>query len=327
MELALAAWSGLRGEALASAPDAGLINQTFLAGNPPKFVVQRVNPLFRPVVHEDIEAVTAHLERCGLVTPRLIRTDRGELCSLAEDGAAWRLFNFIPGHTFHRVTSPKLAYEAAILVGKFHHAVDSLEWEYRHVRPGAHDTLLHMQRLDSVVRSGEARQIADGILELWRSWEGRLDLGLRHCHGDLKISNLHFDEDGRGLCLLDLDTLSRLPLDVELGDAWRSWCNPVGEDGVETYVDLEVLAAAIQGYRSVVTLPTDAREGLAGGLERIALELASRFCRDAVEDNYFGWNADRFPSRVAHNLFRAAGQLNLARSARALRGPIASLLA
>ena len=58
------------------------------------------------------------------------------------------------------------------------------------------------------------------------------------------------------------------------------------------------------------------REAIVGGVERIALELASRFCRDVFEDSYFGWSAARFPSRRAHNLFRARGQLSLAVSVR-----------
>lgn len=327
MDPVLAAWPCLRGEPVSATPDAGLINQTHLVGEPPRYVVQRVNPLFKPVVHEDIEAITAHLAAAGMVTPRLIRTETGELCRVASDGAAWRVFDFVPGRTFHKVTSGALAFEAGALVARFHTAVDSLDWSYRHVRPGAHDTVLHMQRLDAVVNGGEARQVADGILALWRTWQGRLDLPLRHAHGDLKISNLRFDADGKGLCLLDLDTLSLQPIDVELGDAWRSWCNPVGEDGLETRVDLDILTAAIAGYRSVAILSGAAREGLSGAIERIALELAARFCRDAVEDTYFGWNAERFPSRVAHNLFRAKGQLALAQSARAQRRDIERLLA
>lgn len=326
MDPVLAAWPCLRGEPVSATPDAGLINQTHLVGDPPRYVVQRVNPLFQPAVHEDIEAVTAHLSAAGMVTPRLVRTEAGELCRVAADDAAWRVFDFVPGRTFHKVDSPALAYEAGALVARFHSAVDTLDWSYRHVRPGAHDTVLHMQRLDAAVKVGEARAVADSILELWRTWQGRLDLPLRHAHGDLKISNLRFDNTGRGLCLLDLDTLSRQPIDVELGDAWRSWCNPVGEDSLETHVDLEILSAAIAGYRSAATLSESAREGLAGAIERIALELSARFCRDAVEDCYFGWNAQRFPSRVAHNLFRAKGQLQLAQSARALRPEIARAL-
>lgn len=325
-----AAWRALAGLPVRPAEDGGLINATFLAGDPPRWVVQRVNPIFRPDVHEDIEAVTAHLAAKGLPTPRLLRTDAGALCHVAEDGAAWRAMDFVPGRTFHRVDDPRLAFEGAALVARFHGALDDLDWTYRHVRPGAHDTPLHMRRLADVASASEplagAREVAEGILADWATWEGRLDLPARHCHGDLKISNVRFSPSGEAVCLIDLDTLALLPLDVELGDAWRSWCNPVGEDSTETSFDLGVFEAAVRGYTSARTLAAEEREGLAGGAERIALELASRFCRDVFDDSYFGWNAGRFPSRRAHNLFRARGQLALARSARRQRGAIERIL-
>jgi Ser/Thr protein kinase RdoA (MazF antagonist) len=322
-----AAWRALAHARLDDCADAGLINHTWLVGSPPQFVVQRVNALFRPEVHEDIEAVTAHLAKHGMVTPRLVRTDAGALCAVAEDGAAWRVLAFIPGVTVHRMDSPARAHAAGGLVARFHAAVDSLQWEYRHVRAGAHDTVGHMTSLAAVVRQGPALAVAEGILAGWAAWQGTLDQPTRHAHGDLKLSNLRFDDAGRGLCLLDLDTLSRLSLDVELGDAWRSWCNPIGEDGTDTRLDLELLAAAIAGYRAERSLGAQEAEALTWAVERIALELAARFCRDVVEDRYFGWNAERFPNRAAHNLFRAQGQLTLARSAAAQRAAIARLLA
>jgi hypothetical protein len=45
----------------------------------------------------------------------------------------------------------------------------------------------------------------------------------------------------------------------------------------------------------------------------VAVELAARFCVDAFEDRYFGWDPARFPSRREHNRVRAVGQLQLAR--------------
>lgn len=325
-----AAWAPLAAEPVRPAEDGGLINTTFLVGEPPRWVVQRVNPLFRPEVHEDIEAVTAHLAARGLVTPRLVRTDTGALCHVADDGAAWRAMDFVPGRTFHKVESPAIAWRGAAFVARFHAATDDLQWTYRHVRPGAHDTPLHMRRLEESASAPEplpgARAVADGILEAWRTWSGRLDLPPRHAHGDLKISNVRFSASGEAICLLDLDTLALLPLDVELGDAWRSWCNPVGEDATETHFELATFEAAVRGYTSVRALSAPEREGLAGGAERIALELASRFCRDVWEDAYFGWNSARFPSRRAHDLFRAQGQLALALSARAQRGDVERIL-
>lgn len=323
----LAAWDALRGLRVYDCADAGLINRTLLAGDPPAFVVQRLNPIFAPTVHDDIEAVTAHLAAKGLRTPRLVRTLGGELCALDPEGAAWRVMDFVPGVTVHRVDSTARAHAAGALVGRFHRAVDDLDWDYHHVRPGAHDTALHMRNLDAAVTAGDARHLADAILAAWSTWDGDLHLPARHAHGDLKLSNLRFTAGGEGLCLLDLDTLSRQPLDVELGDAWRSWCNPVGEDAVETHFDADIFAAALGGYLGERTLSRPERQALGGAVERISLELAARFCRDVAEDRYFGWDPRRFPSRAAHNLFRARGQYNLACSARAQRRAIDALLA
>jgi Ser/Thr protein kinase RdoA (MazF antagonist) len=326
------AWSFLHGLPVSPCADGGLINETFLAGEPPRAVLQRVNTaIFGLSVHEDIEAVTAHLEARGLVTPRLLRTDSGTLWAQGADGSVWRAMRFVPGRTVHRVADAALAREAGALVGRFHASVEDLSWSYRHVRPGAHDTLEHMR---SLLAAKEAHPggdpalhaLADAILEGWGSWEGRLDLPTRHAHGDLKISNLRFDEELRGLCLLDLETVGRFSLDVELGDAWRSWCNPVGEDHPETHFDVGIFRAAAEGYLSASRPSPEEREALVAGVERICLELSARFCRDAWEDRYFGWDSRRFPDRRAHNLHRARGQFALARSVRAQRAEAEGVL-
>jgi hypothetical protein len=58
---------------------------------------------------------------------------------------------------------------------------------------------------------------------------------------------------------------------------------------------------------------------LASGIEVVCIELAARFCVDAFEDRYFGWNPERFTSRRQHNLVRARGQLVLGRAVAAAR--------
>jgi Ser/Thr protein kinase RdoA (MazF antagonist) len=310
----------------------GLINRTWMLGAPPAWVLQRVNPIFRPEVHQDIEAVTAHLAGKGMATPRLRRTVVGALCHVAEDGAAWRVMDFVPGRSPARVDGPALAAEAGALVARFHRATDDLRHEYRMVRPGAHDTAAHMAALARAMElpvdglAADAGRLGGEILSAWSSRSPTPELPPRHAHGDLKISNLRFDAAGRGLCLLDLDTLAWLPLDVELGDAWRSWCNPVGEDSADTFFDVDIFAGAVAGYRAERDLAGAEIEGLVGAAERIALELASRFCRDVFEDRYFGWDFRRYPSRAAHNLFRATGQLRLAQSARRQERRIRSVL-
>ena len=182
-------------EAVMPVADGGLINDTFAVGNPPRAILQRVNPIFGPEVHDDIEAITAHLAHHGVVTPRLIRTATGALCVSTESGA-WRLLTYLPGTTVHRVQSPQQAASAAELVGRFHRATQNLEHAFRFVRPGAHDTVAHMHALRNALDAsagdpmeGPACRVGREVLQRWDDWDGSLDLPMRISHGDLKISN------------------------------------------------------------------------------------------------------------------------------------------
>ena len=47
------------------------------------------------------------------------------------------------------------------------------------------------------------------------------------------------------------------------------------------------------------------------------MELAARFCADALHESYFGWNRARYDSASAHNQARVHGQLKLAAGIRA----------
>jgi hypothetical protein len=129
------------------------------------------------------------------------------------------------------------------------------------------------------------------------------------------------EEKHAAVSLIDLDTVSRMPLWVELGDAWRSWCNRAGEDVAEADLDLEVFRESTKGYLAGLSIDLDAaeRKSLAHGLERISLELSARFAADALAESYFGWDPARFASAGDHNLTRARGQLSLYRQARETR--------
>ena len=188
-----------------------------------------------------------------------------------------------------------------------------------------HDTAAHLARLaEAVTAGGDAEWI-----DLGREIAGEAGAlpplpvtAPRHCHGDLKISNLLFAEDPlRGVCLVDLDTLGRSSIAFELGDAMRSWCNPHGEDAGGVRFDLAIFAAAVRGFRAVADalLTEDERTSIVIGAETVSLELAARFAVDVFRDEYFGWDPSRFPSRRAHNLVRARGQLALSRAIRAAR--------
>jgi Ser/Thr protein kinase RdoA (MazF antagonist) len=145
----------------------------------------------------------------------------------------------------------------------------------------------------------------------------------RIIHGDPKLSNVLFQRENpaHARCMIDLDTVGRGYVAYELGDALRSWCNPGGEDSSAPRLEPESFAAVMRGYAGTCPGAVTPPELLSAidGFETVSLELASRFAADAINDNYFGWDATRFSSRREHNLLRARGQLALSQAVRAQR--------
>ena len=237
----------------------------------------------------------------------------------------WRALTWVEGETVHKVPSPAWAEAGGALVGRFHRAVADLDYDYRFTRSGVHDTPAHLARLRAYVDSGgdaDAVELGREILGAAAALPAMPAVPHRHVHGDLKISNLLFRRAPlEGICLVDLDTLAKGTMAFELGDAMRSWCNPHGEDAGSVRFDLAIFTAAIAGFRSVADsiVSRDERISIVYGLETVCIELAARFAVDAFEDCYFGWDPARFPSRRAHNLARARGQLALGLAVRTAR--------
>ncbi len=304
----------------------GLINQTFLVvQNEARAVLQKLAPIFSPLINENIEAVTARLAQAGLPTPRLIPTADGRLWVEEENEGVWRLQTFIAGTSFDKVTSPRQAQAAGALVARFHAALDGLQHAFRGLRTGVHDTPRHLARLEEAVATHAQHRLYDSVAPLAADILARAQalpplpaLPPRLCHGDLKLNNILFvgptlPASEEAICLIDLDTVGPMALAYELGDAWRSWCNRSGEDDACAHIDLDVFRCSFTGYTSAIgrVLTRDERHALLGGVEWISLELAARFLADALFESYFGWDAARYPSRGEHNLLRGRGQLAL----------------
>jgi Ser/Thr protein kinase RdoA (MazF antagonist) len=309
----------------------GLINATFAVrrDGEPIAVVQRLHPVFAPEVNLDLEAVTRHLVARGLETPRLLRTRDG--AAWVERDGTWRALSWVDGVTVHTVPDLDWAAAGGALVGRFHRAVADLAHDYRFTRAGVHDTAGHLARLAARLATpaadddpwvAAARALGPEIQEAARALPRLPDTPARHCHGDLKISNLRFASDPvRATCLLDLDTLGRGTLAFELGDAMRSWANPLGEDRGTARVEPAIFAAAMRAWRDVaggLATPEELASVVAG-LETVCVELAARFCVDVFDDAYFGWDPARFGSRREHDHVRAQGQLALGLSVREQR--------
>ena len=303
----------------------GLINQTFLVRTTDneQFVLQRLNPIFSPAINVDIDVVTRQIETAGHPTPRLVPAQQGQLW-VESAGEIWRVLTYVPGVCCDTLDDPDQAREAGALLARFHLMLSKLQHEFVNVRPGVHDTARHLKALRTALDSRrdhpdhvEIEPLAKEILSLATQLPVLPGLPDRVVHGDPKISNVVFDDaDGKAICMIDLDTLTRMPLPLELGDAFRSWCNQAGEDTPQTRFSLELFATAISGYASEASgfIEPEERSSVVSATRMVMLELAARFCADALTESYFAWNPNKFSSRSEHNHVRAEGQLAVYRS-------------
>ena len=312
-------------DAEVSRVEVGLINETYLVKRgADRFILQKLNPIFGAKVHEDIEAVTRHLAKKGIRTALLIRTHDGRLWT--EHEGVWRLQTFLDGVVREKLQNARQAENAGRLLGEFHRAVSDLTHEFQNRRLGVHDTDKHIRTLATALEAHRAHrryaELAPFLEEVLADALALAPLPAlpdRVVHGDPKISNVVFDPStDEALAMIDLDTLARMPVVLELGDAFRSWCNPSGEDVRTATFDLPMFEAAIRGYAegSRGALTETERSAIVTATHRIIVELAVRFGADALNESYFGWRADRYPSRSHHNELRARGQHSLGRSFR-----------
>ncbi len=320
--LDLLAELGLEAARLEPAP-AGLVNRTWIAtlDSGERRVLQRVSTIFDPRIHEDIERVTAHLAAARLVTPRLVRTRAGALYA-ERDGACWRVLTYVDGVTRDAPASAAQARSAGALLGRFHAALAGLEIELAAARFGVHDTARHLAALEHALAEharheafAETAGLAAEIAALAERLPVLPATPERLVHGDPKFSNVVLDSAaGDARALIDLDTFTRMRVPLELGDAMRSWCNPHAEDASEAGFSVEYFAAALEGYAA-------ASRGLLNEAEwraipeatlTIAVELAARFCTDALRERYFAWDPARYADAAAHNRARTRGQLRVA---------------
>jgi len=314
----------------------GLINGTWLVeADDTRFVLQRVNPIFPAEINIDIDVLTRHVAEHGLVTCRIVPPSAGGLWTHCAD-QTWRLLTFIDGVSHDLLTAPAQAESAGTLLAGFHRAVLDLDHEFTSPRLGIHDTAGHLAFLRNTLckktshpQFADVSRLAERILAAADNLAPYPQTPDRIVHGDPKINNLLFTHDtDRAFSLVDLDTIARMPLPLELGDAMRSWCNPAGEDDQVSEFSARLFEQSIHGYaegaRDWITPGESA--AIVSATETILVELAARFCADALNENYFGWNPDKFATRSEHNQERAASQLHVAESLAAQRRELEAIV-
>ena len=205
-----------------------------------------------------------------------------------------------------------------------HATLALLDYELRTSLPVTHDTPRHASHLKNTlknrlghVRYATVKPLGEAILVRLEQLPPLPAVAARLVHGDPKISNFIFSGDNREvLCMVDFDTLNRMPVYLELGDALRSWCNPCGEDSTAAYFSMAHCRAALEAYacHAGELLTPDEWSAIPAATLTIYIELAARFCADALNEDYFSWDPDHFTSHSEHSETRARGQFNAANS-------------
>lgn len=306
----------------------GRINETFLIetvstpgerNNPKRYILQKLHRIINYDVLKDIEIITNFLEKKGFITPKLISTHNGDL-GVFSGRDIWRMLTFIPGTTFEKVINRDMAEDAASLFGRFHSALIDLNYEFLHTIPNFHNTDAIIERLKDVSHGYKGTYkytslfpLTERVLiEYKRVDKSFLTLPDRIIHGDPKINNVRFDEKGgRATSLLDLDTLGKNKIIIDIGDAVRSWCFYADEsDKKEVQFNLEIFESMMSGYLSSAFFMTDAEiESIPQGVELMILELSARYIMDAFEESYFKLDPEEFPTLYEQNKTKAISQI------------------
>lgn len=312
----------------------GLINDTYrVAAGARHYLLQRINSAVFPDPHRlttNISALASHAARqpvAGLRVPALIPTRRGELSLQDAEGSVWRLMEFIEdAQTLARVERPGQGFQIGTLLGRFHTLIQSLPPDALGVSlPGFHDTPGYLARFMALLPRAAGQREDRRVGSCVELVLARRDLGtrlaeahaqgripLRVTHGDPKLDNMLLDrDDGRGLALIDLDTLQPGLILQDVGDCLRSCCNRSGEsaDGhTRAVFDLAIAEPILRAYAQQTRgwLSAGEIELMGEAIRLMPFELGLRFLTDHLEgDRYFK------VSRRGQNLDRACVQLAL----------------
>lgn len=161
------------------------------------------------------------------------------------NGDYWRSYRFITGaSSFDQVETPQQFYESAVAFGSFQRLLADYPAETLHETiPGFHDTRARFAAFEKAVREdvvGRAAEVQKEIAFFLERKEtacyfaGRLDRGelpIRVTHNDTKLNNVMLDDKtGKGVCVIDLDTVMPGLAMNDFGDAIRYGASTAAED-------------------------------------------------------------------------------------------------
>ena len=321
----------------------GHINETYAVYMPTDkgeefaYILQRVNNnVFKDPagVMENIFGVTEYLRNVvreeggdpDRETLSCIKTKNG--CTYFEDseGQPWRSYHYIQNSVCYQlVENPEQFYQSGASFGHFLKQLGSYPAaSLKETIPNFHNTVNRFENFQIALKRDIKNRAVTCKPEIQFVLERKEDckvlveqqengtLPIRVTHNDTKLNNILFDADtGKGLCIIDLDTIMPGLAANDFGDSIRFGAATAEEDEKDLskmHFDISLYELYTKGYleetRDVLT-PEEA-VSLAWGARLMTLECGMRFLTDYLQgDTYF---KTAYPE---HNLVRARTQFRL----------------
>jgi Ser/Thr protein kinase RdoA (MazF antagonist) len=308
----------------------GLINHTWkVSADKKNYILQKINSeVFKTPVDIDrnISLIKKYLDirypNYLFISP--VNTLSGESL-LDTDFGYYRLFPFVEGSSSHNsITDKKEAYEAARQFGKFSKILADFDAEQLSITiPDFHNLALRYDQFLQACKNASTDKLTNAqesidfindhkdIVETFHKIISNKEIPLRVIHHDTKISNVLFDQDNNGLCVIDLDTVMPGYFISDIGDMMRTYLAAASEE--ET--DLSKISIRKDFYMAIYEGYMEEMEDVLTDTEKhyftysgkfIILMQAMRFLTDYLQDDiYYGAKYE------GHNLNRAKNQLAL----------------
>lgn len=321
----------------------GHINETYAVYMPTEegdefaYILQRVNNnVFKDPagVMENIFGVTEYLRNVireeggdpDRETLSCIKTKNG--CTYFEDneGQPWRCYNYISNSVCYQlVEDSEQFYQSGNSFGHFlkqlgNYPASSL----KETIPDFHNTVKRFENLEKALKRDIKNRAVTCRPEIAFALDRKQDckvlveqqengtLPLRVTHNDTKLNNILFDaETGKGLCIIDLDTIMPGLAANDFGDSIRFGAATAEEDERDLdkmHFDISLYEMYVKGYLEATrdVLTPEEVESLPWGARLMTFECGIRFLTDYLEgDTYF---KTAYPE---HNLVRARTQFRL----------------
>jgi Ser/Thr protein kinase RdoA (MazF antagonist) len=309
----------------------GLINNTWkVISSGKNYILQRLNDaVFKHPrdIASNLRLMADYLGRhhpeYKFVAP-VVSLKGDEMVFLNGEGF-FRLFPFVEGsHSKDIVETSEQAYEAATQFGRFTRLLSGIDLSRLKITiPFFHDLTLRYQQFLSALKNGNKQRIEESqklikilidnenILQVYEQIKTSSAFRLRVTHHDTKISNVLFDKNDKGLCVIDLDTAMPGYFISDVGDMMRTYLSPVSEeekDFNKIEIRNDYYKAIIQGYYDEMKdelTETEKKYFFYAGKFMTYMQ-AIRFLTDYINNDVY--YTIRYPK---HNFVRAGNQLSL----------------